>query len=126
MSDSITITIPGTVDRRLSPNGRAHWRTVHQLRTELKERAQLSTMAAGIGWDTPIREPLTLHVLVAWEPRRKTMDDDNLWGSFKAARDGIATTLGINDSRMRCGSITQIRDPEKRGFIKVAIEEAQP
>lgn len=32
-----------------------------------------------------------------------------------------------DDKHMRCGSISQTRDPEKRGFIKVAIEsEATP
>lgn len=123
MSDSVTITIPGTIDRRLTPNARPHWATKRNLAAELKERAYYVARKANIEMWEP-EPPLTLHILVAWEKGRKLMDDDNLVAGFKAARDGIAVALGIDDKHLRVGTVTQIRDPEKRGFIKVAIEEA--
>lgn len=122
-AETVTITIPGTLDARLSPNGRAHWRTVHRLKQERKHAAFYAALGEGTHDAlSMLTAPLTLHVLVAWESRRKMMDDDNLWAAFKACRDGIAEAIGVDDRHMVCGSITQTRDDEKRGFIRVAIE----
>jgi hypothetical protein len=41
---------------------------------------------------------------------------------MKAFRDGLADALGVDDRHMTCGSITQTKDPDKRGYIKIALE----
>ena len=129
MIDSVTITIPMTIPAGLSPNARMHWGPRSRLTRQAREAAYYATRQAYVEDDGPIPSagPLTLHVAVAWEGRRRTQDDDNVWAGLKPFRDGIADALGIDDKNMRCGSISQTRDPEKRGFIKVAIEsEATP
>ena len=123
MSDSVTITIPMSIPPGLSPNARLHWAPRSRLVRQARETAYYATREAGRFY---MRPPLTLHVAVAWESRRRAQDDDNVWAGLKSFRDGIADALGVDDKHMRCASLTQTVDPEKRGFIKVAIEEAQP
>jgi crossover junction endodeoxyribonuclease RusA len=119
--DSVTVTIPMTIPPGLSPNARTHWaqrsRLVREARTAAyyaarKERVELGQPAG----------PLVLHVLIAWEARRRVQDDDNAWAGLKAFRDGLADALGVDDRHMTCGSITQTKDPDKRGYIKIALE----
>lgn len=131
----VVVTIPGTIDRRLSPNGRAHWRTVHQLKQERKDAAKMATYAARMDANLPryleglslieITPPLVLHFVVAWEKGRKRMDDDNIKASLKATIDGIADALGIDDKHITIGTVQQERDTEGRGFIRVAIEQGE-
>lgn len=125
-TDAIVVTIPGTPTRALSPNGRAHWRRKHADAKELKSAARWATVnalyakAAGDGLIGV--SPLTLHWLVAWERGRKRMDQDNLIASLKAAQDGIADALGLDDKCMIVGSVTQERDADGLGYVKCAIE----
>lgn len=121
----LIVTIPGTIDRRLSPNGRSHWRTVHTLKQEREYAAYYATFTATIETRVEFTPPLVLHFLVAWEKGRKRMDDDNIKASLKSIIDGIADALGIDDKHITLGTVQQERDPEGRGFVRVAIEEAQ-
>ena len=128
MSDSVTITIHEVPAPGLSPNARKHHMARHRLVKAARESAYYETLNGRTWTDMPnIRPPLALHVLIAWPSKRRMADDDNAWGSLKSYRDGIADALGVNDRQMRCASLTQTVDPEKRGFIKIAIEsEATP
>src|SRR5690606_23702237 len=71
------------------------------------------------------RWPLTIHIMVGWEPRRQMMDDDNIKASMKSYLDGIADVLGIDDRNFIIGTVGQQRDPDKKGFIKIAIEATE-
>jgi crossover junction endodeoxyribonuclease RusA len=125
MSDSVTIVIPMSIPTGLSPNSRLHWGPRSRLVREAREAAYYATRQAFVEDDGPIPAgPLVLHVLIALEARRRTQDDDNAWAGMKAFRDGLADALAIDDKHLRCGSITQTRDPEKRGYIKIAVERA--
>jgi hypothetical protein len=126
MTDPLIVTIPATPPRSLSPNGRVHWRRKHADGKELQSAARWATVnaihTAPLG-PRLITGPVTLHWLVAWERGRKKMDQDNLIAALKAAQDGIAGALGIDDKVMVVGSVTQERDTDGFGFIRCAIEE---
>ena len=52
-------------------------------------------------------------------PDRRHRDDDNMIASLKAARDGIADALGVNDRRFRPNYV--FAEPEKPGRVEVEI-----
>ena len=126
-----TITIPVPLDRDLSPNARhAHWSS----RRRAVEQARMATaMAVRTTLDVNdpeacfqrARWPLTLHWLIGLAKRQRRMDDDNALAACKAHRDQISDELGIDDRNFVTGSLTQVRDPEGQGFVRVVIEEAQ-
>ena len=97
-SDKISFKIPM---RLISPgNARMHWREVARIKKAQRDNGLFYTLAA---------EPSKLRVLVCetWKMPallititrigKRKMDDDNLAGSAKYVRDGIADGLGIND-----------------------------
>ena len=52
-------------------------------------------------------------------------DDDGMEAAFKAARDGIAEALGIDDNRFRVTRIVSPPDPRwKHGVVKVSLTTA--
>lgn len=129
---TVTITIPVPLDRTLSPNARhGHWsvrkRAVEQARTatDYAMRAALDINDPGACFQQA-RWPLTLDWEIGLAKGQRRMDDDNAAAATKAYRDQIAQCLGMDDKFMVTGSVTQVRDPEKRGYVKVTITEAQP
>lgn len=128
----LTITIPRSIHKRDTPNGRykrnhmAHNRVVGNAR-----RAGRDAAMEVVNPNDPYqcfqtsRWPLTIHIMVGWEPRRQMMDDDNVKASMKSYLDGIADVLGIDDRNFIIGTVGQQRDPDKRGFIKIAIEATE-
>ena len=87
-------------DRALHPNARVHWAQraratkaarfcAWALTGEAVQKAGLRTVPEG-----------KLHLMLDfYPPDRRRRDDDGLLAAFKAARDGIADALGIDDSR---------------------------
>lgn len=64
-----------------------------------------------------IRLCLTFH-----PPRKGRHDADNLVARMKAALDGVALALGIDDSKFQLGAIT-VAPPIKGGEVVVTIGE---
>ncbi len=124
-NQALVVTIPATPAPALSPNARAHWRTKHREATELNSVARWSTVntLAQRGMRGTWTGPITLHWIVAWGKGRKIMDQDNLIASLKHAQDGIAGAIGIDDKAFIVGSVSQDRDPDGIGFIRVALEQ---
>lgn len=91
-------------DRRLSPNARLHWRA----RLKPKQVARTGAWAATVateGYRTAKAalegvEPIPVEIRF-YPPDRRHRDDDNMIAAFKAARDGIAEALGVDDRRFR-------------------------
>lgn len=85
-----TITIPGL---RLSgsQNAREHWRTRS---ARVKRERGLARLICSQNLTKPTAWPV-LVVLTRIGPRR--LDSDNLAGSAKAVRDGVADWLGVDD-----------------------------
>lgn len=124
---SVTVTIPIRLDRALSPNSRGHWSKRHRANQEARQATDYA-MRAALDLNDPeacfqtARWPLTLHYLVAYGKGQRRLDDDNAIASMKPIRDQIAACLGIDDRHFTTGSMTQTRDPDGLGFVKVAIE----
>ena len=127
---TLTVTIPMQLDAALSPNARGGWWKRHRAVQEARNVTHY-TMRAEIDLNDPeacfqrARWPLTLHWLIGHGKRRRTWDDDNAIAATKPFRDQIADCLGMDDRWFRTGSLTQVRDPEGQGFVRVVIEEAQ-
>ena len=108
-------------DARLSPNARLHWRA----KVGPKQSARIKT-----GWIVVTtegfhatrerflanEEPIPITVSF-FPPDSRRRDDDNMVGSFKSYRDGIAQAFGIDDRRFRPRYV--FCDPEKPGRVEV-------
>ncbi len=105
-------------DPALSPNARS--RTYHK-------KARYAKLArADAGWATkaakvppaPPEGPIALRIV--WHPpTRRKIDDDNMVARFKAARDGIADALGVDDNRF--APTYEWGEPVKGGKVIVTI-----
>jgi hypothetical protein len=96
---SITLTLPWP-SAELSPNARVHHmtraRAVKKAREYAWGMAQAAMGPLGIkhgSWRGPITVQYTFHPSMD-----RDRDDDNFAARMKAARDGIARALGVNDS----------------------------
>lgn len=110
-------------DKRLSPNARLHWRAKMKPKQEAKTAAHYLTMAAEgyseakaavAASDGPIAVEMRFY-----PPDRRHRDDDNMIGSMKAARDGIAQALGVDDRRFRPHYFFE--DAAKPGRVEVCF-----
>lgn len=113
-------------DKLLNPNSRAHHRKVAPVKAAARENAAKATWAAA---------PAAVRSAVAsgqgkieltikfFPPDKRHRDDDNMVASFKAARDGIADGLKVNDRRFRAQYV--FADPEAPGRIEVILSSPQ-
>ena len=92
----------------LSPNGRAHWAAKAKATKASKNYAwgMAKSLMGPLGiepgsWVGPISVQLVFHPSVD-----RDRDLDNMQASQKAALDGIALALGINDTNFRPASST--------------------
>lgn len=103
----------------LSPNGRLHWSKRATLAKKHKREAWIVTLEAigggghGLGGG-PISVAMTFH-----PPGGYRYDVDNLQASMKAALDGIAVALGVDDHRFRPTS--RIGEKKRGGCVTVEI-----
>lgn len=105
-------------DRTLSPNGRHHWSKVARAKKSARRLAYYTVLEAGLGRIDA--KSITVRYCF-YPPSKRRYDMDNLIASMKAAGDGIADAIGIDDSRW----LLQIapRGPiEKNGMVKVELE----
>lgn len=96
---SLTIELPWP-SADLSPNSRVHPMALHRAKKKAKNEAWGLTKALmgplGIAFGT-WREPITVQYV--FHPAiDRARDDDNFASRMKAARDGIALALGVDDS----------------------------
>ena len=117
---ALTVTIPGTPPRALSPNARVGWQTKARYTRVFRTMAYLSTLSAG-GGTFAGDGPIYLAVTYAWGKGRRTVDGDNALALGKAALDGVADALGVNDRRFRCAAVEQVRDPAGVGYTTIAL-----
>jgi Holliday junction resolvase RusA-like endonuclease len=111
-------------DRRLSPNARVHWRVKHAVKAPAREAGKYATFEAVAGGMREARaalagnDPIPVKITF-YPPDKRHRDDDNMIGSFKSARDGIAEALGVNDRRFRPHYF--FADPEPPGRVEVKL-----
>jgi len=115
------VTLPYP-DRRLSPNARTHWAVLAKVKKLARADANtLATIAIPLKDKRAIaategRIPIEIRF---YPPDGRHRDDDNAVGSFKAARDGLADALGVDDRRFL--PTYRFMDPEKPGRVEVVI-----
>ncbi len=109
-------------DKRLSPNARTHWAALAKVKKLARADAhRLATIAI------PLRDKRAIAavegripiVVRFYPPDARLRDDDNAIASFKAARDGLADALGIDDRRFL--PTYQFMEPEKPGRVEVEM-----
>ncbi|UFS83187.1 endonuclease [Rhizobium sp. T136] len=105
-------------DRRLSPNARQHWASLARAKRQAKQEAYYTAIEAGLG---KIEAETVLVRYSFYPPSRRAYDLDNLVASMKAAADGIAMAIGIDDSRWNL-AVSPRGPVEKNGMVKVDIE----
>ena len=102
----------------LSPNARVHW-AVKSKAVKLSRAAAFyfvrAVERAALPWD---RVKVRMEFL---PPDKRRRDRDNLIASMKAATDGIADAIGIDDSRFE--TTYSIGEPIKGGAVIVTLEE---
>lgn len=105
-------------DKGLSPNARLHWGRKSRLVKLARTAAWGATLeVTGAG---PSRLGKTVHLdMVFCPPDKRRRDRDNLIASMKAATDGIADALRVDDSRFV--STYSIGEPVKGGAVFVTI-----
>ena len=110
MVNAITVTLPlRTVSEA---NARGHW----------TKRAKRAKTQRSITWlalrvplaESPVRIRLRGAVVTLTRIAPRELDDDNLRGSLKACRDGVADALGINDRDPR----VEWRYAQARGRVR--------
>lgn len=103
MNPALVIVLPIPA-RRISPNGRGHWRPKARLTRAARTKAAfLTKQAIGETFHARgLRVPaFTGYSLAHYFPTAQQRDDDNADAACKAYRDGIADALGINDRDLR-------------------------
>lgn len=104
----------------LWPNRKAHWAEVHRSRTKASHDAYVLCMAQR---DLPLAPASVAIDLTFCRPTTTSRFDlDNALAAMKGSLDGIASALGVDDSRF---SIRIAKgEPVKGGEVVVAIREA--
>lgn len=140
MTRPLSCRIPATPHKLLNPNvvrvtpqerKKLDWplagKSVHvikyALRAELRETTMLAALEARPA--KPMTGPVAPRVVIAYEKGRKALDWDNAIATTKGIWDGLVDAGWIVDDNQMTGIfLTQIKDPEGRGYIDVTMEEA--
>lgn len=121
--DRLHIKLPW-IDSRLMPNRKngAAWQSTHAAKIRAKQDGALCARAAlGTNTLTPADTyPLSL-TFVAPDGRHR--DLDNMLAASKAALDGIAQALGVDDKCFRPIKLDVARDSKRQGFVIVEVGE---
>ena len=105
-------------DKRLSPNARVHWASLASAKKKAKEVAYYTTLGSGV---SKVNADAVSVRYSFFPPSRRAYDLDNLVASMKAAADGIALAIGVDDSKWDL-AISPRGPVEKNGMVKVEIE----
>ena len=100
----------------LSGHAKGHWRAKAEATKKHREWARQATVAAGV------KAPETGDILlrITFVPPDRRGDRSNFPIRLKAALDGIAQALGVNDRRF-VPSYT-FAEPQKPGHVVVTLE----
>lgn len=97
MSEKQCLVIRLPIHTRSEANLREHWRLRAKRTQNQRYAARALTWHAALNAQRPVGLPADI-TLTRIAPRR--LDSDNLAGSLKAVRDGIADGLGIDDGHI--------------------------
>jgi crossover junction endodeoxyribonuclease RusA len=117
MTETLTITLPWPYPT-LSPNARAHWRRIAEVKKIARRDAYFAAKAARC--QTIQAEFITARITF-FPPDRRARDMDNMVASLKASIDGVAEAIGIDDSKWNL-QLAPISDPVKLGRVTIQLE----
>jgi hypothetical protein len=105
----------------LSPNSRLHRIAFAGVKRLAKANASACALAdIGLAGRVELRGASALDVTMTFHPPdNRKRDDDNLIASMKAARDGIAATIGVDDGKWRVSY--RMAEPVEHGCVLVAL-----
>jgi len=119
---SLTLPMP---DRKLSLNGREHWRTVRKGQTSQHELAGLAAVAViqERGQPFPVypSEKVSLYIDVERRPRGQRWDTAGLVEAIKGYQDGMEMLIYYNDSQIRTYAVRWDAKPTGNGLIHLYI-----
>lgn len=123
---AITIVVPGSPDRILAPNRRAHGLAKAEATRQLRRDAGFAALMVmpAVRRDSPLfAGPVAVVVRVRWGTGHRRHDLDSTAMMSKPAIDGIVDA-GIlkNDAQIARLTIEQERDPTGRGEVVIRIE----
>ena len=115
--------IPGAVPS--TPNLREHWAAkARRVKKQREQSRLLARLNAGLTFSADVMAFGGTVTLTRVAPRK--LDDDNLAGSLKATRDGIASALGVDDGDSRVEwKYAQERCKNGEQTVRVQIEAAR-
>ena len=114
----VVITLPWP-PKQLSPNTTAHWAVKNLHKQRYKQACYWLAMEAGIRPNQKYKGPFAVHMKFI-PPTRRNRDEDNLIASMKAALDGIADAMGVNDTEFRLTH--EVDRANIAGMVEVSIE----
>lgn len=122
----LVITIPGPLAPELSPNHRAHthWPRTRAIADARADASWFTVEAIDVNSPECARIPerLTFDIEYGIPKGGRMRDPDNIISATKAHRDGICSALGMtNDAGWEPGKVTQTRDPEKLGYVRITL-----
>lgn len=104
--------------KELSPNARVHFRVKAAAAKQYRETAYWLTQGMAL---LPDDSDITLH-LEYYPPDNRKRDLDNMLSASKAAIDGIADGLGVNDQRFGFSLVR--KEPAAKGKVVVRVVAA--
>ena len=110
------VEIPMTPSHALSPNARTHWAPKAKAAAELRDAARAAVLSSTTAAERAFLvagSGIGYTVTVHWK-RGGSRDEDNVLARCKAAIDGIADGLGIDDKRMHVRGVNS-NTSTKRG-----------
>ena len=110
----ITLTLPWP-HKDLSPNSNKGW----QLKARLKKKARED--AFWLAMDVVPNHNRGPRTVRFYPPDNRHRDDDNMIGSLKAARDGVADAIKFDDKFWRPSY--EFMDPVEGGKVEILFEE---
>ena len=119
----ISVTLPWP-DKVLSPNARVHWSRKAKAVKTARQSAAWLVMERTNAWRSLIGWGGASVSMTFGPPDNRRRDRDNLIASMKAATDGIADAIGIDDSKFETSY--RMGSPIKGGAVLVTISEAKP
>lgn len=119
----ISVALPWP-DRTLHPNGRAHWRPLATAKRKARDYARGLTLSLTTpAQRTELAAARAVAVTMRFNPPDLSRrDDDGMIAAMKAARDGIADAIGVDDHRWRVTYV--VEHPVEGGRVVVEIEPA--
>ncbi len=122
MTDCVLLRL-GWPDKALSPHAKGHWRPKARATRTARIEARIIALQQGA---QRIPRPETARLVFAFHPPdRRKRDLHNMPATMKAAIDGIADAMGVDDNKFRCAWPEVFSDPVKGGCVLIEVTSTE-